>query len=220
MKRNCIIFIFLILSGNIFADNIKTSLEKTPITSIPFDCTKCVPYLEPTYAFPTEKGDNFPLATYNDLGLTQKNADPNTNCVIFRKFKPHNGNFDLLALDLTVSDLGKKILVTYHEGKLIDYIEAEVSWFSGGIICVKQWHINANEEIVVTWLKVESSTPILAFSNFNSIHAQRIDIHCEIDSSGKFQEIKQVKYQPQTYTKAYLTDKNKNLWEGNEPLIQ
>lgn len=220
MKRNCIIFIFLILSGNILADSIKTRLEKIPNTPIPFNCTKCVPYLEPTYAFPTDKEENFPLAIYNDLGLTQKNTDPNMDCVIFRKFKPQNGNFDLLALDLTVSDLGKKILATYHAGKLIDYIEAEVSWFSGGIICIKQWQINTKQEIIVTWLKVDSSTPIPAFSNFNSIQAQRVDTYYEIDSSGKFQEIKQVKYQPQTYTKAYLTDKNKNLWEGNEALMQ
>ena len=29
-----------------------------------------------------------------------------------------------------------------------------------------------------------------------------------------------MKYQPQTYTKTYLEDKTKNLWEGNEVLIE
>lgn len=215
MKRYKIIFIFLFACNCGFADNIKESIAKVPISSIPFDCTKNVFYPKPAYGFPAEIS-GLPLATYTDLGLTQKNSLPSIDFMILRRFKTGIENFDLIALDICVSDWSKKLLAIYHENRLIDCVEVEVSWWSQGSIFVKQWRIDENQKIIVTWLKVNSPTPVSAFSNFNTINAQRIDIYYEVDSSGKFQEIKQVKYQPQIYTRSYLTDKTKNLWEGNE----
>ena len=114
----------------------------------------------------------------------------------------------------------QKVLVTYRDGKFIDYIESEVAWWNEKMVFIKQWRIASNEEIVITWLKVQSTPPISAFSDFKSINAQRIDMHYKIDDNGKFELIKEIKYKPQLYPKTYLTDRSKNLWEGDEAPVE
>lgn len=220
MKRNCIMFILVILGYQAFPDNVKEILARVPYSQLPFACTKEASYPNPAIGYPFDMNTGFSLDCYNDLGLTQMYADPNMNCVVFRKFNPQKGNFDLIALDIEVSEWGKKILATYHEGELVDYIEGEVYWYSDGMILIKQWQINPEHKVIVTLLKVESAVPVSAFSKFNSVKAQRIDTYYEITADGKFREEKQVKYRPKTYTKSYLTDKTQNLWEGNEALME
>lgn len=220
MKRNCIVFILVILGYQAFPDNVKEILARVPYSQLPFACTKEASYPNPAIGYPFDMNTGFSLDCYNDLGLTQMYADPNMNCVVFRKFKPQKGNFDLIALDIEISEWGKKILATYHEGELVDYIEGEVYWYSDGMILIKQWQINPEHKVIVTLLKVESAVPVSAFSKFNSVKAQRIDTYYEITADGKFREEKQVKYRPKTYTRSYLTDKTQNLWEGNEALME
>ena len=220
MKRNCIMFILVILGYQAFPDNVKEILARVPYSQLPFACTKEASYPNPAIGYPFDMNTGFSLDCYNDLGLTQMYADPNMNCVVFRKFKPQKGNFDLIALDIEVSEWGKKILETKNEGELVDYIEGEVYWYSDGMILIKQWQINPEHKVIVTLLKVESAVPVSAFSKFNSVKAQRIDTYYEITADGKFREEKQVKYRPKTYTRSYLTDKTKNLWEGNEALME
>ncbi len=220
MKRNCIMFILVILGYQAFPDNVKEILARVPYSQLPFACTKEASYPNPAIGYPFDMNTGFSLDCYNDLGLTQMYADPNMNCVVFRKFNPQKGNFDLIALDIEVSEWGKKILATYHEGELVDYIEGEVYWYSDGMILIKQWQINPEHKVIVTLLKVESAVPVSAFSKFNSVKAQRIDTYYEITADGKFREEKQVKYRPKTYTRSYLTDKTQNLWEDNEALME
>ncbi|RGV15432.1 hypothetical protein DWW24_21890 [Odoribacter splanchnicus] len=213
-------FILVILGYQAFPDNVKEILARVPYSQLPFACTKEASYPNPAIGYPFDMNTGFSLDCYNDLGLTQMYADPNMNCVVFRKFNPQKGNFDLIALDIEVSEWGKKILATYHEGELVDYIEGEVYWYSDGMILIKQWQINPEHKVIVTLLKVESAVPVSAFSKFNSVKAQRIDTYYEITADGKFREEKQVKYRPKTYTRSYLTDKTQNLWEGNEALME
>ena len=213
-------FILVILGYQAFPDNVKEILARVPYSQLPFACTKEASYPNPAIGYPFDMNTGFSLDCYNDLGLTQMYADPNMNCVVFRKFNPQKGNFDLIALDIEVSEWGKKILATYHEGELVDYIEGEVYWYSDGMILIKQWQINPEHKVIVTLLKVESAVPVSAFSKFNSVKAQRIDTYYEITADGKFREEKQVKYRPKTYTRSYLTDKTQNLWVGNEALME
>ena len=213
-------FILVILGYQAFPDNVKEILARVPYSQLPFACTKEASYPNPAIGYPFDMNTGFSLDCYNDLGLTQMYADPNMNCVVFRKFNPQKGNFDLIALDIEVSEWGKKILATYHEGELVDYIEGEVYWYSDGMILIKQWQINPEHKVIVTLLKVESAVPVSAFSKFNSVKAQRIDTYYEITADGKFREEKQVKYRPKTYTRSYLTDKSQNLWEDNEALME
>ncbi|WP_281714914.1 hypothetical protein, partial [Parabacteroides johnsonii] len=215
-----IMFILVILGYQAFPDNVKEILARVPYSQLPFACTKEASYPNPAIGYPFDMNTGFSLDCYNDLGLTQMYADPNMNCVVFRKFNPQKGNFDLIALDIEVSEWGKKILATYHEGELVDYIEGEVYWYSDGMILIKQWQINPEHKVIVTLLKVESAVPVSAFSKFNSVKAQRIDTYYEITADGKFREEKQVKYRPKTYTRSYLTDKTQNLWEDNEALME
>lgn len=107
-------------------------------------------------------------------------------------------------------------MTTFKDDELIDCIEADVSWYSNGILYIKQWRIDEEQTIIVTWLKLISSDPISAFSNFSTVDAQRLDSYYKVDTNGKFQHTKQVKYKPQSYTQAYLADKTKNIWDGNE----
>lgn len=211
MKRNCIMFILVILGYQAFPDNVKEILARVPYSQLPFACTKEASYPNPAIGYPFDMNTGFSLDCYNDLGLTQMYADPNMNCVVFRKFNPQKGNFDLIALDIEVSEWGKKILATYHEGELVDYIEGEVYWYSDGMILIKQWQINPEHKVIVTLLKVESAVPVSAFSKFNSVKAQRIDTYYEITADGKFREEKQVKYRPKTYTRSYLYVKYKTF---------
>ena len=220
MKHYCLAFVCLMLSFSSFADNVKEILEKVPFAQLPFACTKTAVFIRPKVTYPGRINTCFPLNTYDDLGLTQKYDDPNVICCdVFRKFQLKSGKYELVALDVNIFERTKKVLVVYQNGELVDYIEAEVCWYPDSVLFVKQWRITSDEEIIVTWLKVLSETPINAFSNFKEVTAQRIDMHYRIDANGKFQLTKEVKYTPRNYTRTYLADKTKNLWEGNETPI-
>ncbi len=211
----------LILHLIAFADeDMKNRLEEVPSTSIPFDCVKSIDYFKPAFGFSYGTDQHFSLEVYDDLGLTQKETDPNINYAIFRKFELQRKEYTLVAITLDIAESTKKVLVTYRDGKFIDYIESEVAWWNEKMVFIKQWRIASNEEIVITWLKVQSTPPISAFSDFKSINAQRIDMHYKIDDNGKFELIKEIKYKPQLYPKTYLTDRSKNLWEGDEAPVE
>lgn len=211
----------LILHLIAFADeDMKNRLEEVPSTSIPFDCVKSIDYFKPAFGFSYGTDQHFSLEVYDDLGLTQKAAVPSINYAIFRKFELQCKEYTLVAITLDIAESTKKVLVTYRDGKFIDYIESEVAWWNEKMVFIKQWRIASNEEIVITWLKVQSTPPISAFSDFKSINAQRIDMHYKIDDNGKFELIKEIKYKPQLYPKTYLTDRSKNLWEGDEAPVE
>ncbi len=211
----------LILHLIAFADeDMKNRLEEVPSTSIPFDCVKSIDYFKPAFGFSYGTDQHFSLEVYDDLGLTQKAAVPSINYAIFRKFELQRKEYTLVAINMDIAESTKKVLVTYRDGKFIDYIESEVAWWNEKMVFIKQWRIASNEEIVITWLKVQSTPPISAFSDFKSINAQRIDMHYKIDDNGKFELIKEIKYKPQLYPKTYLTDRSKNLWEGDEAPVE
>lgn len=214
MKKIILISILLI-TNELFAINIKEKITRTAATALPFSKTKTIFCSQPNWAFNDEQTINLPMFLYQDINLTQQFTDPNATCIICRKFQA-NTDFDVVALDISVSEWAKQLLATFKDGKLIDYIEADVSWYSNGFLYIKQWRIDSEQTITVTWLKIETTTPVSAFSDFSTISAQRIDFYYKIDTNGKFQLTKEVKYKPQSYTRTYLADKTKNLWEGNE----
>lgn len=218
MKRILILLFILITCGELFAEtwNNKEALSRVSATPLPFDCIKNRTYPS-RMSFPDVA--NLPMFTYDDLGMTKRN-DYNEECDIYRKFSALNGDFDIVALDITVSDPVKQVFATYNkDGKLIDFIEAEVCWYFSGNIYVKQWRINKDQEVCVTHLKIMGDKYMPYLQRFDTIQAQRIDTYYQIDSTGKFHKTKQLKYQPRAYTWAYLNDKTKNIWEGDEVLL-
>ena len=222
MKHYSLILVCLILHFCLFADNVKEMLERVQYAQLPFACTKGLHYPNSIWNYPYADR-HFSIEMYADLGLTVKeDPDPNTNCAMLRKFKLHDERFMLGNVSMDIAESEKNILVSYRDGVFIDYIEAEVHWWSTqeqGVIYVKQWRITSDEEIIVTWLKVQCETPIDVFSDFKEVTAQRIDMHYRIDANGKFQLTKEVKYTPRNYTRTYLADKTRNLREGNETPI-
>ena len=215
MKKFVIIMMSLCFANSIFAIDLPSKIVRTHLETLPFFKSKTMRLPDPVYAVVDDETANLPIFLYRDLGLQEKFKDPNTECILCRKFQM-NDNFDFVALDILISEWSKQLLATYRNGELIDYIECEISWT---FLFIKQWRITAEKEIIVTSLNVESSTPISGLSDFDKVNAQRIDTYYKVDDSGKFYETKQVKYKPQVYTKAYLEDRNKNIWEGDEVII-
>ena len=157
-----------------------------------------------------------PIFTYANLGLTEHN-NYDEDVTIFRKFASNFDNYCIVALEIGVSDPGKQLLVTYdNNGKVIDFLEAGV--YDGGTknrLCLKQWRIDNNKKIIVTWIKVLTGKEWNITADFSSIQGQRIDCHYRIDENGKFHKMKEIIYQQRNYPMSYLRS-DKNLWEGNE----
>ena len=218
MKSIYFIFmsIFMTLTCHSFADNVQERIARVQISSIPFKCIKEAKFPRPLYAFPNAYLTDLPVYLYSDLALHQTDYDENIDCSIFRHFKVGERGLDLIAVDLTLSELSKKVLIVYDQNNCMDCLEVEVCWGVNGILSVKQWRIDSNENIIVTWIKVDNATPISAFSDFGSVEGQRIDMYYTIDGSGHFRLDKEVRYKPQTYTQSYLEDASKELWDGNE----
>ena len=52
MKRNCIMFILVILGYQAFPDNVKEILARVPYSQLPFACTKEASYPNPAIGYP------------------------------------------------------------------------------------------------------------------------------------------------------------------------
>ena len=197
--------------------SMKEKLQRISTSNLPFEETSKAPGVKPRFAVPEQQWQNLPIFTYYDLGLTKRN-NYNEDVVIYRKFESEYNDYCIVALKIGVSDPEKDLLVTYdNEGNILDFLETGVYWWGVERLCVKQWKITSKREIIITWIKIESNTRLQFIDNFTSIKGQRFDTHYTIDSKGIFQKIKEVSFEPQSYTKTYL-ESDKNLWEGNESI--
>ena len=220
MKKVFALSIMLIFSFTLYALNIKEKIARIQGTALPFNCTKTAPWGKTIYNLSSSELGSLPLHTYKDLGLTERTTYE-TSARIFRKFQTNNRSYIVIALSIGESDPNKQLLATFNEeGTVIDFLEAGVYFITSERLYIKQWRIKEDSTVIITHLQLIDTVPIMFYSSFSSVQAQRVDTYYKIDSSGKFQEIKQVKYQPRTYTKTYLEDKTKNLWECNEVLIE
>lgn len=216
MKKIILLTLFVSAFYNLFAINTKDKIVRTPTAAIPFECTKMAPWGKPGFELSNSETRNLPMYVYHDLGLKLKTKNQ-PFARIFRKFTFDNNTFEMLALNIGESDPNKYVLATFNkEGEIIDFIECSVYFITTTRLFVKQWRIDAGQNIIITWLNVNQPEPIKFFDNFDTIIAQRIDSYYKVDTNGKFQLTKQVKYKPQSYTQAYLADKTQNIWDGNE----
>lgn len=218
MKLILEILILLFSSLNDGTFSVKEKLKHTPNAELPFECTRRAPWGKPGYAITKEEYENLPIFTYANLGLTEYN-NYDEEVTIFRKFTSGFNNYCIVALEIGVSDPGKQLLVTYdNNGKVLDFLEAGV--YDGGTknrLCLKQWRIDNDRKIIVTWIKALTGEKWNITKDFSSIQGQRIDYYYQIDENGKFYKIKEVTYQPKNYPMSYLRS-DKNLWEGNESI--
>ena len=216
MKLILGILILLFSSLNDGTFSVKEKLQRTPYAELPFECIRRAPWGKPDYAITKEEYEHLPVFTYANLGLTERN-DYDEEVTIFRKFASDFDNYCIVALEIGVSDPGKQLLVTYdNNGKLIDFLEAGI--YDGGTenrLCLKQWRIDTNRKIMVTWIKALTGKEWNITKDFSSIQGQRIDCHYQIDKNGKFYKVKEIIYQAKNYPMSYLRS-DKNLWEGDE----
>ena len=219
MKKTFLVLCAICLCPALFAINVEEKIARTPQTPLPFECIKMAPWGKPGYGISNLEIDNLPLFTYTDLGLTQKTTYE-TSATIFRRFPYSEGSFELLALRIGASDPNKDVLITLDQnGDLIDFVEVGVYTTTNGFLYIKQWRIDNDKNIIVTWIKIDSAVPISVFSKFGSVQGQRIDEYYSIDESGYFHLDKEIKYKPQTYTQSYFEDCNKELWDGDEVVL-
>lgn len=133
-------------------------------------------------------------------------------------FITNSNSHILLALRNGDSDPELGLLATFtKDGKLIDFIETEVRFhLSYNRRYIMQYRIDKDATIIVSRLNVISDKPVMFYEEFSTIHAQRIDTYYKVGDDGKFQQIKQVKFEPASYTQNDLDNEDKNFWEGKE----
>lgn len=221
MKTLILLLSLLIYSEVIMGQkslNMKERLEFVPATTLPFVCEKKCPQPQPIMAVVKEYFGNLPIYTYEDLGATIKTSFKNEDCSIFRRLQPTNGNYYLAVLGIGITDWQKRILVTYNSqnAKIIDFIECEIYFAGEEWLYTKQWKVDENMQVVVYAINLISPEKVMFGTEFPPIQAQRVDTYYQISPERKFSRTKEVKYKPQTYTKAYLEDRTKNFWNGTE----
>lgn len=219
MKKYVLIVLVMALVQLSYAQtdvNLETAMQKVEKSTFPFYCAKRTPYLAPVQKFIAEPTSKRGLYTYRDLGGYQKNSNEEGFCDIFRWFEMSGTASHLIAVTIGRDKSHRQILVSYKNGKSVDFLESQTN-FNNDIV-IKQWQIGADEQILISWLKIEEGKVFLSDEDFNSLRAQRIDTYYKLNPQGKFVKVKEVKYQPQDYSRKYLLDKERNIWDGEETL--
>ncbi|MDD4921380.1 MAG: hypothetical protein PHS30_02765 [Bacteroidales bacterium] len=227
MKKIEIILILLILN---ITSNVSYSQTLSTLDYLTRMSKTNLPFFETTitsskntyesYAFNVNTNNIIQYKLYKNLNTTNYTTDTTENSAIMnRLFNQPNSAFNLIATRTGESDLESRYLVTMDTtGVIIDYIESGVIFYSLTKIAIKQFSISSDMQVTVYWLNVTSPTNVDPF-NFTSVTAQRTDKVYQIDTTGHFTQIQQRLYQPKTYTKAWLEDMSKNIWDGGEILI-
>ena len=222
-----IVLLFCIgLSGNCQKNtfDLKCKFEVIKETSLPYERVLTDKgQRNPSYGLVADK--EIPcslLFEYMDFGGTIKTTWTSGGS-IFRLFKPESSEFVLVVAKIGVSECTKHLLITYDkEGKMIDYIEVEIGFVRRGeYTSSKHWRIDKNLQIQVCQVKPISSEPILFFDKYyqlDSMQGQRIDTYYKIEKSGKFQQVKQVKYKPREYDCTFF--KSKNIWNSGDVALE
>ena len=160
-----------------------------------------------------------PNKLYKNIQCTEYDFadDDDTAAAVYAKFYLPQQNAILIAVNFGgMTEMQTDVLVSVDaEGNILDTLEVRVGW-----VYIKEYRILADGQIVVTTIKPKQETSILFedFYSFDSFVGNRIDCTYHVEN-GKFVLKKEEKYADKTYTYELLSDKNYNLWEGNEQLL-
>ena len=192
-------------------------LNKMQSLNIPFFESKASTRMVRGFNYRGDSQRVIPYCTYSKMTLTSCITE--TNKSVLRKFNQTNSAYKLITIVVGESDFETLYIATMNNsGEIIDYIESGVFFYTSSKIYIKQYSISSDMKITVYWLKVTSPT-IADPLNFSSVTAQRIDRKYQINATGYFSIVQEKFYQPKTYTKPYLEDKTKNIWDGVETLL-
>ncbi|MDR1756065.1 MAG: hypothetical protein LBR65_03770 [Culturomica sp.] len=187
-----------------------------PTQSLPFNATKETQFKG--HAYGVENQNNvIPDRLYDNMQLTQyvsASTDPELGASSFRKFMIPGSSNVLLAVSFGgATDWRTDVLCVVNTfGIVVSTLEAAVCVTD---VYVKQFRIDAQNQIIVTTIKPVStvSIPLATFSSFSGY---RQDISYVINEQGQFVQNTATTYQSKTYTRSYLMNESINLWEGEE----
>ncbi|MDR3235645.1 MAG: hypothetical protein LBT48_02820 [Prevotellaceae bacterium] len=192
-------------------------INRVPTEKIPFNSTKRTKFLALNFSF-----DNnnciLPDRMYNDIQLTQyTHAGNNIDQApcIYRKFAIPGSSDVLLVVSFGgITEWRTDILcIITASGYVLDTLEAEV--FTNEMT-VKQFRINAQNEIIISRIVPVSSSPVLFYSYFTEFMGYREDITYSINTSGKFVKKAEKRYRQKRYFKKDLENSDINIWDGGE----
>jgi hypothetical protein len=98
-------------------------------------------------------------------------------------------------------------------------LEAAVFYYTSGTVALKQFRIDAQSNITITRIVPTSSTSI-PLGTFTGFSGYRLDTTYAINAQGQFVKQSEKRYVTKTYTKTYLEDRDKEIWNGGETPLE
>ena len=215
MKKNIVIlFMFMFSVCALAQGTLKDALDYLPFSELPYDAKKGVPYTN-TYGI-KNIGGVIPNRLYRNVQCTDYFLadDADTSPVVYGKFKMPGSSNVLLAVSFGgVTDWMTDVLVIVDaSGKILDSLEANVWYFPG--IPIKQYRIDSGALVIVSVLEPISAESI-PLDSFTQFKGNRVDYTYRIVDE-KFTLVAKRKFEERVYTKAQLSSRTYNLWDGNE----
>ncbi|MDR3119606.1 MAG: hypothetical protein LBU44_09390 [Mediterranea sp.] len=205
------------------AASILLALNEMPTEPVPFNATKKTPFID-NKSFGVNNSNNaIPDKLYYNVQLTEydhASIDPYLSASTFRKFAIPNSSNKILVVSFGGSTDRRTdaLCVVSPSGTILDTLEAAVFYYpSFGTIALKQFRIDALFNIIISRIVPTSSTSI-PLDTFSSFSGYRLDTTYAINSQGRFVKQSEQCYVTKTYTRAYLEDRNKDIWNGGEYL--
>lgn len=200
--------------------SLKNKVDKTEITSLPFEITNLTKYPTPLYAVNSELASEISLHAYSDVNLKKRIKYDDTNCTIFRRFNTEGKNYILLDLAIEIGENERHLLATSNSNyQIIDTSDVAVGGSFDNFTFTKQYRLDSDFKVTVYWLKPLSETPVYFRPDTPPFEAQRIDCHYHIDDNGKFIQDEEILYKPQIYKPQEISVDGKNIWGGKEEKI-
>lgn len=210
MKKNiAMLFMFMFSVCALAQGTLEDALDNLPFSELPYDAEKGVPYAN-TYGI-QNIGGVIPNRLYRNVQCTDYFLadDADTSPVVYGKFKMPGSSNVLLAVSFGgVTDWMTDVLVIVDaSGKMLDSLEANVWYFPG--IPIRQYRIDSGALVIVSVLEPVS------LDSFTQFKGNRVDYTYRI-VDGKFTLVAKRKFKERVYTKAQLSSKTYNLWDGDE----
>lgn len=222
LKLSLAIFFMSFFSVSFAQISVKEALDKMSTEPAPFSATKKTKFIYNNNFKIINQDNTIPDNMYDNIQLTQyfhaREDYSELGGETFRKFSiPGSSNKILIVSFGGDTDYHTSVLcIVSPSGIVLDTLEGEISF--GGIY-VKQYRIiNPQSNITVTRIVPTSSTSISFNSDplFTSFTGYRLDTIYSINSLGRFVKQSKKSYKTKTYTRGYLEDTSKDLWNGGE----
>ena len=205
---------FVLLPSCCFAQlSLSEAISQVPTTVIPFNATKNAGFIRdysygvinPNSIIPDKLYDNVQLTQY-----TNASASPDLAGMVFRKFAVPNTTNSLLVVSFGgATDWRTDVMcVVNSSGQVLSTLEVFVEVMD---VYVKQFRINAQNQVLVTTIRPTSATSI-PFDTMTSFSGYRQDITYSINAQGQFVQSSVQTFPTQTYSRSTLADRSVELW--------